>query len=159
MCQVVKLRDMRQDEYDVYSDQQLREYVEAQTGLVSTEAARRKALRDREQFLPHGLATERHRLLVAENSGGEVVGAVWLGLDDPRSKSAEMAWIFDIRVDPAHRRLGYGAAILSAVEELAREAGALRLGLNVFGHNAPAIALYERSGYEMTTQQMAKPLR
>ncbi|MCN0181028.1 GNAT family N-acetyltransferase [Salinispora arenicola] len=165
MSPFVRLRDMRQDEYDAYSEQQLREYVESQTGLASTEAALRKAHRDRERFLPHGLATERHRLLVAENDSGEMVGTVWLGLDSPGSKdesdgrSAEMAWLYDIRVDTAYRRSGYGAAILSAVEVLARDAGALRLGLNVFGHNTPALALYERSGYEVTTQQMAKRLR
>jgi ribosomal protein S18 acetylase RimI-like enzyme len=32
-------------------------------------------------------------------------------------------------------------------------------GLNVFGDNAAAIALYERGGYQVTTQQIAKPLR
>ena len=33
-----------------------------------------------------------------------------------------------------------------------------RLGLNVFGHNRAAIALYESAGYAVTAQQMAKPL-
>jgi GNAT superfamily N-acetyltransferase len=155
----VTLRDMRDDEYDAYADEQARQYVRSLTGTVTSEAAVAKARRDREEFLPHGPATERHRLLVAENADGEVVGHVWLGLDEPRTKSPETAWLYDIRVVPAHRRAGYGAAILAAVEAMARDAGALRLGLNVFGDNKAAIALYERGGYQVTTQQMAKRLR
>ena len=33
-----------------------------------------------------------------------------------------------------------------------------RLGLNVFGTNTPAIALYDSLGYTVTSQQMSKPL-
>jgi GNAT superfamily N-acetyltransferase len=159
MSPAVSLRDMRQDEYDAYADRQMREYVESLTGIVPPELAVEKARRDVERFLPHGLATERQRLLVAENAAGQVVGSVWLGMEDPRTGSTELAWLHDIRVEADHRRSGYGAAILTAVEALARDAGALRLGLNVFGDNAAAIALYERGGYQVTTQQMAKPLR
>jgi GNAT superfamily N-acetyltransferase len=96
---------------------------------------------------------------VAENAAGQVVGSVWIGLEEPRTKTTEMAWLHDIKVKEAHRRSGYATAILAAVEELAREAGATRLGLNVFGQNLPAIALYQACGYEVTTQQMAKRLR
>lgn len=150
---------MRQDEYDTYSDQQLRQYVESRTGTDPSEAAMEQARKAREEFLPQGLATDRHHLLVAENAAGQVVGHVWLGLEEPRTRSTEMAWLYDIRVEPGHRRSGYGTAILTAVGALAREAGALRLGLNVFGDNAAAISMYEANGYEVTTQQMAKRLR
>jgi ribosomal protein S18 acetylase RimI-like enzyme len=156
---VVILRDMRQDEYDSYSDQRDRQYVESMAETLPPEAAREQARKGREQFLPQGLATERHRLLVAENAAGQVVGSVWVGFEEPRTRSTETAWLYDIRVDPAHRRSGYGTAILAAVEQLVRNAGARRLGLNVFGANAAAIALYEASGYEVSTQQMVKRLR
>jgi GNAT superfamily N-acetyltransferase len=155
----VTLREMRQDEYDFYNDQRDREWVESMAGTLPPEAAREQARRGREEFLPQGLHTEGHRLLVAENAAGEVVGSVWVGFEEPRTKSTETAWLYDIMVDAAHRRSGYGTAILAAVEALARDAGALRLGLNVFGSNAAAIRLYEANGYEVTTQQMAKRLR
>jgi ribosomal protein S18 acetylase RimI-like enzyme len=154
----IVLRDMREDEYDGYAEEQIRDYVGSLTGVVPAEAALEKARRDRARFLPDGLATERHRLLAAENAAGQVVGYAWFGLDDPRTNSSELAWLYDIRVDPAHRGAGYGAAILAAVEALARDAGAQRLGLNVFGQNTTAIALYERSGYRVTNQEMAKRL-
>lgn len=154
----VILRGMQQDEYDAYLDEQIREYVESLAGTVGLDAARTKARKDRERFLPDGLATERHRLLVAENSAGDVVGYVWLGLEEPQTKSTETAWLYDIRVEPEYRRAGYGTAILAAVEEMARAAGAHRLGLNVFGQNAAAINLYQRNGYEVMTQQLGKRL-
>ena len=42
--------------------------------------------------------------------------------------------------------------------EAARERVASLLGLNVFGDNAGAIALYEALGYTVTAQQMILPL-
>lgn len=79
---------------------------------------------------------------------------------DTLRRAVWAAWgLYDTRVGSAHHRAGYGTAILAAVERLAREAGALRPGLNVVGDNAAAIALYEANGYEVTTQQMAKRLR
>jgi ribosomal protein S18 acetylase RimI-like enzyme len=156
---VVTLRDMRQDEYDAYMAQLGIEYAESLAASLPLDAAKEKARQDRAQFLPQGLATERHHLLVAENAAGHVVGSVWIGLEEPRTKTTEMAWLHDIKVKEAHRRSGYATAILAAVEELAREAGATQLGLNVFGQNLSAIALYQACGYEVTTQQMAKRLR
>ncbi|PWU44709.1 GNAT family N-acetyltransferase [Micromonospora globispora] len=116
------------------------------------------ARQDRAQFLPQGLATERQRLLVAENTTGQIVGYVWVGLEEPRTKTTDTSWLYDISVEEPYRRSGYGKAILTAVEAVAREAGATRLGLNVFGHNVAAISLYRTCGYEVTTRQMAKRL-
>jgi RimJ/RimL family protein N-acetyltransferase len=48
--------------------------------------------------------------------------------------------------------------MLAAAEALAWEAGAVRLGLNAFGHNLAAIALYQACGYEVTSPEMAKRL-
>lgn len=98
-------------------------------------------------------------MLVAEDPAGEVAGTAWVGLSEPRTGDPETAWLYDLRVAPARRRRGYAAAILGAVEALAREVGARQLGLNVFGDNRAAIALYEGGGYAVTTQQMAKRLR
>jgi len=135
------LRDMRPDEFDEYSKGQIRDYVQSLTGVLTRDAAVDKAHRD-----------------WAENAAREVVGYVWFGLAEPRTRSPETAWLYDLRVEPDHRRGGYGSAILTAVEKLARRAGALRLGLNVFGSNTAGIALYERAGYAVATQQMTKPL-
>jgi RimJ/RimL family protein N-acetyltransferase len=51
--------------------------------------------------------------------------------------------------DPAARGRGVGGAAIRAIERVARERLGLReLTLNVFTWNAPAIACYEREGFE-----------
>jgi GNAT superfamily N-acetyltransferase len=155
---VVTLRAMRQDEYENYTARRDMEYVQSLAETMPAEAAMEKARQDQAQFLPQGLATERQRLLIAENTTGQVIGYAWVGLEEPRTKTTDTAWLYDISVEEPYRRSGYGKAILAAVEAVAREAGAARLALNVFGHNAPAISLYQTCGYEVTTQQMAKRL-
>lgn len=154
----IQLRDMTQAEYDEYADERDREFAEASARTLPLEAAKQMARQGRARFLPQGLATERHRLLVAEDADGRVVGSVWLGLDEPRTGTSETAWLYDLRVEADRRREGFATAILEAVETIAREAGAVRLGLNVFGDNLPAVALYHSCGYRVTTQQMAKDL-
>ncbi len=154
----IRLRDMRLDEYDAYTAERERDTVAALAESMPTEQAIEEARQGTARFLPNGLATVRHRLLVAENADGHVVGHAWLGLDDPRTGSPGRAWLYDIRVRPAHRRRGYADAMLAAIEDLARADGATSLGLNVFGHYGGAIALYTSRGFEVTTQQMTKPL-
>jgi putative acetyltransferase len=46
------------------------------------------------------------------------------------------------------RRQGVGRALLDAAVDWARGAGVRKLELHVFPHNAPAISLYEKLGYE-----------
>ena len=53
-----------------------------------------------------------------------------------------------IEVDPAHRRQGLGLAVVDALLEWGAERGATTAYLQVLGDNAPAIAMYERLGFE-----------
>lgn len=173
----VLLRPMTEDEYARYARERDRIYVASLSASLPLPAAEAKAREDRARFLPQGARTPGHQLLFAEAQRGEeppgghvglyaepvtggaaVVGAAWIGLTEPRTGSSEVAWLYDLWVDPDHRRRGYGRAVLEAVERRARDAGALRLGLNVFGENAAALGLYEALGYRVTTQQMAKLL-
>jgi GNAT superfamily N-acetyltransferase len=154
----VRLRDMRPDEYDAYTAEREHDTAESLSSSMSYEAGLAQARRGAARFLPDGRATPGHLLLVAENADGEVVGQVWLGLADPRTGSSDAAYLYDIRVREVHRRHGYGNGILAAVEDIARDAGAKTLGLNVFGRNGGAIALYTGRGYEVVTQQMSRDL-
>jgi GNAT superfamily N-acetyltransferase len=154
----IQVRDMRPDEYEAYTAQRERDTAESLSPSMPYEQGLAEARQGTARFLPDGLATPGHRLLAAENADGDVVGHAWLGLADPRTGSPESAWLYDIRVGEAHRRRGYGDAMLAEIERIAREAGARTLGLNVFGRNRTAIALYTARGYDVTTQQMHKPL-
>jgi ribosomal protein S18 acetylase RimI-like enzyme len=56
--------------------------------------------------------------------------------------------VHDLAVEPEHRGLGVGRALLECVEERARELGCCKLTLEVQENNARAIGLYTRFGFE-----------
>ncbi|MFI2319298.1 GNAT family N-acetyltransferase [Nocardia beijingensis] len=128
--------------------------------FMPDEEAWKRARHGTAQFLPAGRDTEGHHLVVAVNASGEVVGNAWIG-PDPRDTTgtAESAWLYDINVHEPFRRRGYGSAILAAVEDLIAGEGRTRLGLNVVGDNAAAIALYRRNGYQVSSMHLDKQLR
>ena len=82
-------------------------------------------------------------------------GDFLLGLVDGRvvacggylPRSTSQVEIKRMRVDPAHRRLGYGRALLEALEERAMSRGYGLVYLETTVVQAPAVDLYRRSGY------------
>jgi RimJ/RimL family protein N-acetyltransferase len=84
-------------------------------------------------------------LFVAEADEG-IVGRLSIARD-PHPASAHVADL-GLMVSATHRRRGIGAALLRQAERWAAGAHVSKLELHVFPHNAPAIALYERAGYE-----------
>lgn len=56
--------------------------------------------------------------------------------------------ITNIATHPDHRRRGYAAMVLQALLEEARERGIAFVTLEVRASNAPAIALYQKFGFE-----------
>lgn len=58
--------------------------------------------------------------------------------------------LVSIVVDPAYRQLGIGAELLDVLYEQLRDAGVTGLFLEVRQSNVPAIALYEKEGFEKT---------
>lgn len=61
----------------------------------------------------------------------------------------------DIQIEPAQQNNGAGSAALYLVEKLARARGFSELTLNVFRDN-PALALYERDGFDCIDTQFYK---
>ncbi|WP_400997446.1 GNAT family N-acetyltransferase [Agromyces sp. GXQ0307] len=115
-------------------------------------AAGRRA--SEERFFPDGRLVEG-QLLHAIRIGAEDAGWLWLG---PWDEHGDLWWIWDLEVHPAFRRRGVARAAMLAGEEIAREHGASRLMLNVFGSNDGAIALYRGLGYGIASLHMVKPL-
>lgn len=90
--------------------------------------------------------SDRAILLVAEDAG-ELVGELTLRAISPRRALRHVASL-GMSVKASHRRRGIGRALLEAAIEWARGAGITRIELYVFADNAPAIALYEASGFQ-----------
>src|SRR5215212_3820538 len=82
--------------------------------------------------------------------------AVWATtlLSYPRySPTSSEAYIERLVVSPDFRRQGMARRLLSAAEDLARDAGKQTVGLHVSGNNLAACRLYEGEGYEEVSRQ------
>ncbi len=150
------VRRMAPAEYETYRRRSATTYAaeHVQAGDWSRDQAQELAEKEFDELLPDGVATRGMVLLVGE-SDDEVAGIVWVGAA-PRQQPGW--WIYDIEVVPEHRGRGHGRALLDAAEREVRRAGVETIGLNVFGGNDAAWALYESAGYELTSAQMRKQL-
>lgn len=83
----------------------------------------------------------------AVGPGGTVVGYAGLWFD------GDVSQVMTIGVAPAVQRQGIGATLLTALVDRSRELGASALLLEVRVDNEPAIALYERFGFEILSRR------
>jgi RimJ/RimL family protein N-acetyltransferase len=100
---------------------------------VDTERRRRRMVEDVERA---------DAIVLAAEVDGAPVGE--LGLHLARYGVADLG----MAVAAGWRGRGVGAALLAEAVERARAAGAHKIALQVWPHNAAAIALYERFGFE-----------
>lgn len=155
----VRLVPMTREQFAAYREGAERGYAEAilSSGSGTPEEADAKAAEDFGRLLPDGLDSEGQRLWTAvDDSLGEQVGMLWLGFRE--TSEGLSAFGFDLEVRHDLRRRGYATSIMQAAEQVCRELGVVRVGLQVFGDNPGAQALYERMGFEVTSTQMAKRL-
>jgi GNAT superfamily N-acetyltransferase len=94
------------------------------------------------QILPAGLRTENHSFLCL-CTDVDVVATNWIG----HQYGPGVSWVYGVETHAGHRGKGYGRAAMIVGEQATLAAGDTHLGLNVFGHNAVAIGLYESMGY------------
>lgn len=142
----VALVPMTAEEYDDYVEHLNAAYAQEmlEAGAFTDLAAATVASEQSQaELLPHGVDTPGHWLWSAHD-GDTPVGILWVAVDGPK------AYIYDIEVREEQRRRGYGQEILDAGAVAAVGLGATTLGLNVFGPNEVAHALYERAGYVTT---------
>jgi ribosomal protein S18 acetylase RimI-like enzyme len=156
----VTLRPMTQDEYERLSPVVVESFAAKllEAGhATSPEDARTQTLAQIEQLLPEGIATTWMLLMVAESRDDGIVGQIWLSLPGTAAHP-DTAWVYNVEVSSEHRGKGYGRAIMLGAEQELKARGVERLGLNVFGSNRKAIALYDSLGFAVMSQQMSKPL-
>lgn len=153
------IRPMTQDEFDELRPRLVGQYAadHVQVNGGSEDDAAVEAERAAATFLPQGVNTPNMLLFTAEVEKAHV-GLLWLGLNN-RLGIADTAWIYLIEVAPERRGEGRGRALLAFAERTVSERGIASVGLNVRGHNAVALRLYDSAGYATVTQQMRKSLR
>lgn len=123
----------------------------------SAELAGLRAAESTERYFGTGRPLPLHQVfdVVIPDAGGTVVGHLWIG---PQFGSTTDWWVWDVEIAEAHRRNGYAREALQLGEAEARALGAQSIGLNVFGYNTGAQALYESLGYGIAAVNMSKKL-
>jgi ribosomal protein S18 acetylase RimI-like enzyme len=106
------------------------------------------------KLLPKGRETPGHEIRSMVNDAGEKVGYAWFTIEN--RDVGRVVFIYDLAVDPAHRRHGYARLALAEIDAYARAHGCIGVMLHVFGDNDPARRLYGSAGYLETNVIMLK---
>ena len=123
---------------------------------VPLDAAERFVSAQHAALLPDGPRTPGHRFFrIVSAASRETVGHVWFHVD----AAAAQAFVYDITIDPAHRRRRFATSALTWVESIARDAGCATLALNVFAENPGALALYHILGFQTVSRHLNKVIR
>jgi len=153
---MIRLEPMDEATYLAWREATVAEYAQEkiEAGNWPAEGAVARSEADFAALLPDGRATPGHELRSMVNDAGELVGYAWFVPED--RPIGRVLFIYDIAVDPAHRRMGYARQALAEIEALARDHGLVGVELNVFGDNAGARRLYLEAGYIETNVKMLK---
>ena len=110
-------------------------------------------------FLGSQLRQPNIIVLVAEREGA-VAGYTYSGLEgiDYMSLRGPAGVLYDIVVDPEHRRQGIGRILLDATLNALKAKGAPRVVLSTAERNADAQRLFDRAGFRRTMIEMTREL-
>ena len=98
-------------------------------------------------------------ILVADRDG-RVIGYTYSGVEgnDYMSLRGPAGVVYDIVVDPAHRKQGIGRVLLDATLEALKARGAPRVVLSTAERNSDAQRLFDRAGFRATMIEMTREL-
>ena len=110
-------------------------------------------------FLASQIAVPDRLVFVAERDG-QVVGYAFGGMEgfDYMALRGPAAVLYDLVVDPTHRRQGIGAALLDAVFAEMKARAAPRVLLFTAEKNRNAQSVFERAGFRRTMIEMTREL-
>jgi len=96
----------------------------------------------------------RDELFFLADVDGTVVGTVLAGYDGHRG------WLYSVAVHPAHRKQGFGAALVRFAEQALTERGCMKINLQMVSGNEGVAAFYESLGYAIEKRvSMGKMVR
>jgi ribosomal protein S18 acetylase RimI-like enzyme len=147
---------MTEEEYERFNAVLWEDYAQERARNLGTsiENERERAERQRQSLQAQGRRTPGHHYWHVVDAAGTAVGALWVYVEP----GSDRAFIHEIVINPDQRGRGLGSATLDLLDAWARAAGIASIGLNVFGDNAVAQALYRKHGYATEYIQMRKRL-
>lgn len=154
---MVTLRPMNELEFQTFLSDSITTYADdkVRAGNWKPSEAMKKSRDDHQKLLPLGLATPNHYLFTIEFNH-KSSGRIWLSSDPSTAGGA--GFIYDLYIEENSRGQGIATQALRLLEKEASGLGLNKLSLHVFGFNTPAIALYNKLGYEVTNLNMSKDI-
>lgn len=156
---MIELKPMSAQDFEVFERVSIERYAAdtLRTDGGTEASALEYAKASFAKLLPEHEATPDHFLYTIHSVEREAdVGTIWIGI--VTQKQRRTAYVFDIHVETAWRRMGFATEAFRAVEARVRELGLTEIGLHVFGYNESAYALYRHLGYRPTHISMVKSL-
>ena len=150
----VFLRELRDDELPAWLEAARSFYVSdlERHAELPRQEAEEKADRDYDMLFPDGKPTGGQHLLTIEDSRGESIGRLFF------AERSTGIWLYEIEIEESVRGRGLGREAMLAFEQRARELGAEKVTLNVFGGNEVARSLYRSLGYAEESVHMRERL-
>ena len=152
------MKKMIQSEFETFIDISMKDHMRSQilAGNWTEENAPGNMENMRRQIIPDYLDTTGHYFFSIHDERGEVAGGLWFAVRN--GGSSQFMFVVDIQVYQGFRRKGFGTAAFQFMEQEARVMGINVIHLNVFDHNKPARAMYEKLGYIGEAELMSKEL-
>ena len=155
---MVTLKPMTEDEYQIFIEKSFRKFLREQGMEKTNKSQLDQQLREkRQQMLPNGLQTPNHFFFsIIDDETQTKVGDLWFAVEEKEGE--KYIFIYDIHIDKAFRRKGFGSQAFRAMEDKAKAMGIHKTTLHVFGHNTPAREMYKKLGYIETHVMMEKTI-
>ncbi|HET6656761.1 MAG TPA: GNAT family N-acetyltransferase [Gaiellaceae bacterium] len=145
------VRLVREEEWELARDARLAALAESPSAFLITLAEEEHSSEEewRDRVRP---TDQRAWFAEVGDDGFHGIAVVALVEPDP-----ELAWIFSMWVDPAHRRAGIGRRLVQAAVDWAAAQGARRIELEVSEKMEPAHRLYVACGFVPTGKKRELP--
>ncbi|GCE28905.1 hypothetical protein KDA_43890 [Dictyobacter alpinus] len=158
---MVILRPMTEVEFQAYLEPAIRDYAQdiaANSTIMTEEQALELSRQQYGELLPQGVETPKHYLFtIVEAEQQQAVGILWFAIEE-RPMRTPYAFVYDVRIQDAHQRHGYGSQAFKEMEKKVHELSIKSISLHVFGANSGALEMYKKLGYIITDLHMAKTL-
>ena len=157
---MITLTPIEQSDFDTFLEQEIVDYSQdkIKSGNWLAETALEKSRAEFMSLLPDGLQTKDQFIFtILDDTSQTKLGVLWVQVK--MDENPRRAFINDFVIEPQFRGQGFGKQALQALDTKMEEMYVESIMLHVFAHNATAINLYEKMGYEITNLYMRKSTR
>lgn len=97
--------------------------------------------------------SKNHAVFMLETGASVRMGLIWLAVREAFYVFKEpLVWIYNINIDPMHRRKGLAKTLLKKAEKWTIDNGFSQIGLRLIEQNNNARRAYEKHGYQQIAQ-------